>query len=122
MGLTKSQRAEFDNIAKHQPVFAGDLLSHQGCKELREMGLVMYYDDPEMISKNERGNTQKGGGYVLTEKGKELKSNLEASFEIMANGILYKPKNCQQKTGTYKDGCGKCGTGNLETCAWERKK
>ena len=74
--LTKSQIEEFENIAKHQPVFAGDLISHQGCKELVKLGLVMYYDDPDLTSKNESGYTHKCGGYVLTKKGRELITNL----------------------------------------------
>lgn len=104
MTLTKGQSEEFKNICKNQPVFAGNLLSHDTCKELREKGLVMYYNDDET------------SGYVLTNKGTELKEKLEGAFEIMCGGILYKPKGCTQKSGTYKDGCGKCGTGSLEVC------
>lgn len=64
--LTKSQRAEFDNIAKNQPVFSGKLQSHQDAQELMNKGLAMRYD----------------GDYVLTEKGKELKSDLEGAAMI----------------------------------------
>ena len=48
---------EFENIAKNQPVFPGDTLSHRGAKVLTLAGLV------------ERNN---GGYHVLTEKGREL--------------------------------------------------
>lgn len=41
---------------------------------------------------------------------------LAAAFEIKCSGILYEPKGCTQKLGTYKDGCGRCGTGHLEQC------
>lgn len=72
--LTKSQREEFDNIANNQPVFAGNVISKQTTKELVDMGLVMTYE----------------GEYVLTEKGKIKKSNLEAAEKIRDSGILYK--------------------------------
>lgn len=114
--LTPALRSEFDNIAKHQPVFAGDLLSHDGCRELRELGLVMYYDDPEMISTNERGDKHKGGGYVLTEKGTVLKENLKAAHDIICNGILYKPQGCKLTKDFAENGCGMCGKGSLERC------
>lgn len=55
--MTKSQEAEFLNIAKNQPVFAGHLQSHQGASELMDLGLVMRYE----------------GKYVLSNKGTDLK-------------------------------------------------
>lgn len=48
---------EFENIAKNQPVFPGDTISHRGAKVLTLAGLV------------ERNN---GGYHVLTEKGRQL--------------------------------------------------
>jgi predicted transcriptional regulator len=71
-GLTKSQRAEFDNIAANQPVFAGNLQSHQDAKDLMDKGLVMRYE----------------GEYVLTEKGKELKSNLEGAAMLAKKSVV----------------------------------
>jgi len=49
---------------------------------------------------------------------KELtkKEKLAAAFELKCSGILYEPIGCTQKLGTYKNGCGKCGTGRLEKC------
>jgi hypothetical protein len=41
---------------------------------------------------------------------------LSAAFEIRCSGILYEPQGCTQELGTYKNGCGKCGTGNYEIC------
>ena len=64
-----------------------------------DKGLVMRYE----------------GEYVLTEKGQTLKSNLNAAFDLVCGGILYKPKGCKMEKD-YKNGCGKCGTGHLETC------
>lgn len=55
--MTKSQEAEFLNIARNQPVFAGHLQSHQGASELMDLGLV----------------TRADGKYVLTDKGTEIK-------------------------------------------------
>lgn len=46
----------------------------------------------------------------------DKQKKLAAAFELMADGVLYKPKKCKQNVGTYKDGCGKCGTGSSETC------
>lgn len=63
MNLTKSQEAEFINIAKNQPVFAGNLQSHQGARELMDLDLVMRYE----------------GEYVLTDKGSELKNKFNTN-------------------------------------------
>lgn len=41
---------------------------------------------------------------------------MEAAFEIMSDGILYKPKGCKMTKGNYKNGCGKCGSGNHNKC------
>ena len=54
--LTKSERSEFNHIAKNQPVFAGNICSSQDAKSLMDKGLVFRYE----------------GEYVLTEKGKNL--------------------------------------------------
>ena len=52
--------------------------------------------------------------YMKTELTKEEK--LAAAFELKCSGILYQPEGCTQKIGTFKDGCGKCGTGNSKAC------
>ena len=52
---------------------------------------------------------------------KDLERKKEAAFEIMAGGIMYKPKGCKMDGDKkrYKNGCGKCGTGNYKECAWD---
>lgn len=98
--LTPSLREEFNNIAKNQPVFAGNLLSHQGADDLYKLGLVFRYE----------------GEYVLTDKGTVLKDNLKAAFDIMCNGVLYTPKGCKLEKDFKELGCGKCGSGSTELC------
>lgn len=71
--LTKSMREEFDNIAKNQPVFSGNVISKQESRKLILCGLVMYYE----------------GEYVLTDKGTALKENLAAATKIRDSGVLY---------------------------------
>lgn len=55
--LVEVPKDEFENIAKNQPVFPGDTLSHQGAKVLAQA---------ELTKRNENGD------HVLTEKGKQL--------------------------------------------------
>lgn len=98
--LTPSLREEFNNIAKNQPVFAGNLLSHYTADELCKLGLVFRYE----------------GEYVLTDKGTVLKDNLKSAFDITCNGILYKPQGCKLTKDFAENGCGMCGKGSLETC------
>lgn len=57
MSKRHQQMQEFENIAKNQPVFPGDTISHRGAKVLTRAGLV------------ERNN---GGYHVLTKKGEQL--------------------------------------------------
>lgn len=63
---------QLEQIAKWQPVFAGDLIHKQAKDELVKRKWVMYYEDPEMIHTNELGYKNKGGGYVLTELGSNI--------------------------------------------------
>lgn len=91
---------EFQNIAYNQPVYAGNVLSHQGCRRLMDLGLVMRYE----------------GDYVLTNKGTVLKENLQAAHDTMCNGVLYKPKGCKLTENFKENGCGMCGKGNYENC------
>lgn len=65
----------------------------------------------EMIKQRDYKREQRKMEKQLTKEQK-----LAAAFEIKCSGILYEPKGCTQKLGTYKDGCGKCGTGHLEQC------
>ncbi len=75
LNLTASEIEELKNIAKHQPVFAGNLQSHQGAQELINKGLALRYE----------------GEYCLTEKGKELMDSFKkAACDLRDGGILYK--------------------------------
>lgn len=87
---------ELCNIANNMPVFAGNTISHQTAQACVDRKWAMRYD----------------GEFVLTELGK----NIIAANEIKCDGILYKPKGCKQNKGTYKNGCGHCGTGNDKKC------
>lgn len=50
----------------------------------------------------------------------DKKRKLDAAFEIMSGGIMYKPQGCKMDGDKkrYKNGCGKCGTGNYNQCDW----
>ncbi len=104
MKIPEGSFDEFVHIALHQPVFAGNLISHQSCKKLQDIGLVMYYGDDEI------------SGYVLTELGKQIYSGFKAAHDIMCNGILYKPKGCELTKDFREKGCGNCGKGHLSKC------
>lgn len=55
-------------IAKQQPVFAGDLIHKQAKDELVKRKWVMYYKDDDIKI---NGYAKGVGGYVLTELGKQ---------------------------------------------------
>jgi hypothetical protein len=57
---------QFEHIAKSGPVFAGNLISKEDCKWLRERGLVRYRSTVEC------GDGQRNAGYVLTWRGRLL--------------------------------------------------
>lgn len=51
------QMEEFENIAKNQPVFAGNTISHRGAKVLTQAGLI---------------ERNKNGDHILSDRGKQL--------------------------------------------------
>ena len=60
---------QLEQIYKHQPVFAGDLIHKQAKQELVKRGWVMYYEDDDLkIPRYAKGV----GGYVCTELGKKI--------------------------------------------------
>jgi hypothetical protein len=68
--VTKNDFGLFEQliaIAKHQPVFAGDLISKPEKKKLLDLGWIIYYEDEDLKIKGYEKGT---GGYCITELGK----------------------------------------------------
>ena len=59
---------QLDQTVKCQPLFDGNILDKEARRQLSQMGLVMRYEDPDNES-----------GWVLTETGKTVYSNMKNS-------------------------------------------
>lgn len=91
MELSKSLVAELFNIGDNMPVFDGDLQSHYDAKELRELGLAMYWYDNDWET-----NKSAKQGWVLTEKGKEELLRIKMGVEAIQEAIEIIKNQCHK--------------------------
>ena len=59
---------------------------------------------------------KKTAAYHIEQMFIEEVKKMNSAFDIMCNGILYKPKNCNLSKDFRTKGCGKCGSGSSSEC------
>lgn len=75
---------QLEQIAKCQPVWAGNLIHKQAKDELVKRGWVMWYEDKNC---NPNDRDYKDGGYVLTELGQKAYGAKLVAKKSVLSGI-----------------------------------